>query len=85
MPNSRDWDQMLKAGLEMKAQAQKFIDFAKMYGAGEGGEGEEDLEEVEDEGGQEPMPADSEGGSINKPAKSPKAAILLAMLKKKKK
>ena len=46
MPSNRDWEQMLKIGLEMKGMSQKFIDFAHMNGAGQGGEGEEDLEEL---------------------------------------
>ena len=46
MATIRDFDQMLKAALELKELSQKFIDFAKLQGAGEGGEGEEDLEEA---------------------------------------
>lgn len=49
MATRRDYNQMLKAALEIKDLSQQFIDFAKMEGAGEGGEGEEDLEEVPDE------------------------------------
>lgn len=82
MPNPRDWDQMLKTGLEMKALSQKFIDFAKMYGAGEGGEGEEDLEEIEDEDTEESEGGGQEEGMLNGP-RNPKAALILALTKKK--
>ena len=83
MPSARDWDQMLKTGLEMKGMAQKFIDFAKMYGAGKGGEGEDDLEEQDDDmsdteeesGEDKPSPLSSE--------RNPKAALILALGKKK--
>lgn len=86
MPSQRDFDQMLKSALEMKALSQKFIDFAKMYGAGDGGEGEEDLEELpEDDNVEEDK---GEGEMADSPStsgrKGPMAAILIAMKKKKK-
>lgn len=87
MANARDWDQMLQSALEMKSQAQKFIDFAKLNGAGNGGEGEEDLEEQEDsmeeEGDMEEAP---EEDVMPPPAsgKNPKAAIMIAIGKAKK-
>lgn len=98
MPSARDWEQMLKTALEMKAMSQKFIDFAHMYGAGAGGEGEEDLEELSEDDTKDTMPElppvedeeeeDEEEepqkvGKMNK--RNPKAALLLAIDIKKKK
>lgn len=84
-PTIRDYDQMLKAALEMKMMAQKFIDFAKLQGAGEGEEGEEDLvppgedEEMEDEEMEDEEKAPK---SMNK---GKNLAIILALRKRMKK
>ncbi len=49
MPTARDFDQMLKCGLELKGLAQKVIDFSKMNSSSEVPEdaGEEDMVEIE--------------------------------------
>ena len=91
MASTRDWEQMLKTGLEMKGMAQKFIDFAHMNGAGKGGEGEDDLEELpendvedsmadETDEGESPAMPSMKMGKMNE--RNPKAALLIAISKK---
>lgn len=79
MATIRDFDQMLKAALELKELSQKFIDFAKIQGAGEGDEGEEDLEEVSEE--EEEMEGPEEG--MEGPKGDPKHLAIILALKKK--
>lgn len=89
MPSARDWDQMLKAALDVKGLAQKFIDFAHMNGAGKGGEGEEDLAEQPEEDGEDSMIPEDESAEEDAPEARPmgernkKAAIIIAIGKKK--
>ena len=85
MPTIRDFDQMLKAALELKDLAQKFIDFAKVQGAGEGGEGEEDLEEApepEEDGGLNDTEEPEEEEEKKKKPNPKHLAIILALKKK---
>ena len=80
MISTRDLDQMLQSALEMKALAQKFIDFAKMNGSGEGDEGQDDLEEGED------VEEEGNDDNVSEPApsmnKGKNAAIIIALKKK---
>lgn len=80
MATIRDFDQMLKSALELKELSQKFIDFAKLQGAGEGSEGEDDLEEVEEEEEAMSEPAEEEE---EPPKKDPKHLAIILALKKK--
>lgn len=86
MATIRDFDQMLQAALELKATAQKFIDFAKLQGAGDGGEGEEDLVDAEDNTDTNDQ---GDGTNVNDTAdttdttpKGKNAAIIIALKKK---
>jgi len=76
---------MLKAALELKGLSQKFIDFAHMYGAGDGGEGEDDLEEMPDSEEMPPEEAPEEETAPSRPMGKPnkKAALIIAIEKKK--
>lgn len=80
MATVRDYDQMLKVGLEMKESAQKIIDFCKMNGAGEGGEGEEDLKSVDEEEENDTNDTEESSGPVRLNGKN--SAILVALRKK---
>lgn len=90
MATIRDYDDMLQCALEMKSKVQQFIDFAKMEGAGEGGEGEEDLmeapyedEETDGEGRMNETDLEDYAGPEKNKGKN--LAVLIALKKKMKK
>lgn len=86
MPTTRDYDQAMKAALEMKGLAQKFIDFVKPYTSAEVPDdaGEEDLEEVEDDDSQDETFSIPKQGEEEAPPKNKGRVKALALLLKKK-
>lgn len=86
MPTTRDYDQAMKAALEMKMLSQKFIDFVKPYTSAEVPDdaGEEDMEEVPDNEDTS-YDGEEEGDSSSKAPKKNKGRIeAMALLLKKK-
>lgn len=83
MPNKRELDKLMQRALEMKDIANDFINYCKMYGGGEPGEGEEDLEEIDEEETEvdsKAKEAEEDGeATMNK---KPKAMIIMALKKK---